>query len=89
MEYWRDNEDEHYLEGLSYHQPKKKERWKRKKVNSWKKPLACNFLFQPYSLFVLSILVVIKIQYQYLMGQAHEKNKEKYWVREILSFRAL
>ena len=24
MEYWRDNEDEHYLEGLSYHQPEKK-----------------------------------------------------------------
>ena len=69
MEYWRDNEDEHYLEGLSYHQPEKKERWKRKKVNSWKKPLACNFLFQPYSLFVLSILVVIKVQYQYLMGR--------------------
>ena len=89
MEYWRDNEDEHYLEGLSYHQPEKKERWKRKKVNSWKKPLACNFLFQPYSLFVLSILVVIKIQYQYLMGQTHDKNKEKYRAREILSFRAL
>ena len=92
MEYWRDNEDEHYLEGLSYHQPekkKKKKRWKRKKVNSWAKPLACNFLFQPYSLFVLSILVVIKIQYQYLMGQTHDKNKEKYRAREILSFRAL
>ena len=89
MEYWRDNEDEHYLEGLSYHQPEKKERWKRKKVNSWAKPLACNFLFQPYSLFVLSILVVIKIQYQYLMGQTHDKNKEKYRAREILSFRAL
>ena len=24
MEYWRDNEDEHYLEGLSYRQPEKK-----------------------------------------------------------------
>ena len=80
MKYWRDNEDEHYLEGLSYRQPekkKKKKRWKRKKVNSCAKPLAsrCNFLFQAYSLFVLSILVVIKVQYQYLMEQAHDKNK--------------
>ena len=34
MKYWRDNEDEHYLEGLSYHQPekKKKKKVKKKKV---------------------------------------------------------
>ena len=29
MEYWRDNEDEHYLEGLSYRQPEKKKKKKK------------------------------------------------------------
>ena len=30
MKYWRDNEDEHYLEGLSYRQPEKKKKKKKK-----------------------------------------------------------
>ena len=34
MKYWRDNEDEHYLEGLSYRQPEKKK--KKKKVKKKK-----------------------------------------------------
>ena len=29
MKYWRDNEDEHYLEGLSYRQPEKKKKKKK------------------------------------------------------------
>ena len=32
MEYWRDNEDEHYLEGLSYRQPGKKKGEKEKRL---------------------------------------------------------
>ena len=31
MKYWRDNEDEHYLEGLSYRQPEKKKKKKGEK----------------------------------------------------------